>query len=158
RAHGQDERAGAMYEQALKVLSEIGEQTGEAIASINLAMVVVRKGQHERAFELLRNSLPFASEASRVFLPTCLVGLAAVAERRGGEVRGGVLFGAAEAVAAQMGPAVHYAARVSYDACLAQLRRPLNASMLDKAWARGKTMTLKRAVSYAAKEAPADAS
>jgi hypothetical protein len=53
---------------------------------------------------------------------------------------------------------VYYADRVYYDASLEQLRRSLNASMLEKAWARGKSMSLKQAVSYAAQEVPADAS
>ncbi len=115
-----------------------------------LGYIALERDDVGRADALFRDAVS-ATVTQWMFmtLAECLEGLAGVCGRRGQPVRGATLLGSAEAIREQFESPVPPPRRDRYDRTLLSIRDHLEASALDRAWARGRAMSRQEAINYA---------
>ena len=146
---GNHGRVTALGEEAATLLRE-GGYTGSFACALNcLGWAALLRGDHEQARTLYGESLDFSRQPGDEASATeSLEGLACVAGARGQSRRSARVFGAAEASAGSLAPAVHLLREPYLDAA----RSGTDQATWQAAFAEGRSMTVEEAVSYALEE------
>ncbi len=159
RVGGDDARAQHAYEECLRVCRQTGEARRICYIWLNLAYIAQHSGDHQRALQLVRQSLQLARERNdRHDLAIALIAIAgspgAVAAGPAASLRRSArLLGAAEAALERMGTFHIPSDTPEYERIIASVRTQLPAASFDYAWAEGRRMTLEQATAYALERA-----
>jgi non-specific serine/threonine protein kinase len=152
-AQGDLTHARRLAERALSLTREPGGAKDVVCVALHpLAAVASSEGDHERAAQLLEESLMLSVEiGDESNVAYCLEGLAAVAASQDEVERAARLWGAAEALlqANEVMAYPHASERSLYRRQAADARSRLETEAWKKAWAQGRAMTLEQAVEYA---------
>jgi non-specific serine/threonine protein kinase len=107
-------------------------------------------GRHAEATAIYAETLPVWQELGRpAAVARELECLAYIAVVDGPVERAAQLFGAAETLREQTGSSMMFKERDEYDAAMAQLRAQSEPPIIEAAWARGRALTMNKAVAYA---------
>jgi predicted ATPase/DNA-binding SARP family transcriptional activator len=143
-------RAAELYEQGLRLSREVGETSIIADMLGNLGEVMFRLGDLDRAAALNRESLVAHREVgNRWGIAVKLTGLAGIAAARGEAARSARLFGAAEALFAQLGADVQRNARHLVERDIDLARAQLDDESWRAAWDEGRDMLPDQAIEFA---------
>ncbi|TAJ99987.1 MAG: hypothetical protein EPO36_10170 [Chloroflexota bacterium] len=150
------------FEAARAVMSDriaLGRQTDNeylvAIESANLGMVERQLGNLERAEELSLEALAIVDRLQdAIMIPWLVNGLAAVTAARGDLDRAAVLNGFAEAGIEAAGGKWPPDERQQYEGTLATLRAGMTMAAMDRARARGATMSTPEGLAFALQPTP----
>jgi tetratricopeptide (TPR) repeat protein len=100
---GEPARAVRVCAEAVGILSKLGDAETHAAALFNLACALLESGEEEAGARAFEDSARLSLEGGfHESLAYCLVGVAAVAQRRGDSSEAGALLGAAEALLEEM--------------------------------------------------------
>jgi tetratricopeptide (TPR) repeat protein len=150
RDRGNFHDAANCYGEALGVFRAMSNEHGEAITLTNLAEVLRYTGEHTQANIMYREGLAMHQRAgNKLGVISSLEGLAALARLQGQPERAAHLWGASEALRAQLGAALQPTDREDYDRNVAALRGDLAHDALAAAWAAGRDMTAEQAIAHA---------
>jgi hypothetical protein len=136
----------------------VSRETGDAFSlatNLNIQATISQlEGDEERTKAVLRESVALSSALRDSWaLVYGLVGLAGIAARHGEPERAARLFGAAEAMGEAASVTIAFPpARALYEQDLATVRARLDAEALETSWERGRSMTVKEAVTEALAE------
>ena len=150
------EWARSHFEKSAVMLRETGDGDINFIAySIRrLAQMSWREGDYEKAFTLCKESLELNQEAGDPRgVIACLAGFAASSVAQGKFERSATLMAAVETQLTTIGKLLHMD-EAEYDRNLALLKTQLDGKIFAKCWAKGKAMTLERAIGFALQDAP----
>lgn len=140
----------ALYEQALALHEQAGDQEGVSIALCNLGAVAWEAGDLEGAGAAYREALGSAQALGyRGALSDVLHGRGAVAAGRGAWARAARLGGAAEALREEIGAPLEALEQRLHDSWVKRLRGAFNPGELEREWARGRAMSFEEAVGEA---------
>jgi predicted ATPase/class 3 adenylate cyclase/Tfp pilus assembly protein PilF len=140
---GDHDRASSLCDQSLTLARELADSEGLANAVLNLARVAARLGDRNRAGDLGRQSLIVRNGLrDRRGIAECLEHLAIVAAAGGLGDRAGRLYGAAAALRDKIGA----------PAAVADRDDPRSLALEEGAVARGRTLSLERAIEVALAE------
>jgi predicted ATPase/DNA-binding XRE family transcriptional regulator len=149
------------FGQAMGFLREgeaVSRETGDAFSlatNLNIQATISQlEGDEERTRAVLRESVALSSALRDSWaLVYGLVGLAGIAARHGEPERAARLFGAAEAMGEAASVTIAFPpARALYEQDLATVRARLDVEALETSWERGRSMTVKEAVTEALAE------
>jgi predicted ATPase/DNA-binding SARP family transcriptional activator len=146
---GDADAASALFEEAL-ALREAAESPGWiAWSHSNLGLVAHARGELDEALEWYRRALARAQELGITQLAgDCLIGIAAVAARRGEIGRAARLLAATGGIVGEPGPG-WLAEGELYEETLTDVREQLDDESLAALWEEGQAMTLADAVAAA---------
>jgi predicted ATPase/DNA-binding XRE family transcriptional regulator len=136
----------------------VSRETGDAFSlatNLNIQATISQlEGDEERTRAVLRESVALSSALRDSWaLVYGLVGLAGIAARHGEPERAARLFGAAEAMGEAASVTIAFPpARALYEQDLATVRARLDVEALETSWERGRSMTVKEAVTEALAE------
>jgi predicted ATPase/class 3 adenylate cyclase len=147
---GDHEQGAVLNEEAAGLYRERGNRGGLQYALDNLGWAALMRGDQQQAEVLHRESLALSRQlGDKLVAAEALDGLACSASARGEAESVARLFGAAEALRAEVGyrqePREH-ALREPY---LAAARPRLAKSTWDAAWAEGRRLSFEEAIAYA---------
>jgi non-specific serine/threonine protein kinase len=144
---GLADRGAASSSEALELFRSVGDKRGSGHALLNLAGIAARDGDVGRARDMLCESLAFL-DAVRDTIGTaeCIEGLAAIEPD---PVRAARLFGAAQVMRERAGSTMYGAADARYERDVSAVRDALGTDF-DRAWAEGRALGDREAVSLAA--------
>jgi tetratricopeptide (TPR) repeat protein len=150
RVNGQDDDARRNYEAAVAVAEQAGNIRRKYATLSNLSYIAQHENDHERAIELLRQSLVIAREMQNHNdmargIQVLSGSLGAVGEPE----RGARLLGAAEVAMERVGALVEPSDQSELDRNIADVRALLDEATFQAAWAEGRKMTLEQAVAEA---------
>ena len=148
RLEGEWAAARALYEQALAIYRQAGDQEGVSVALGNLGAVAWEEGDlaDGAAPATAKPSRSIRSWGTRTVSQSSLDGLAAVAAKGGAWERAARLAGAAEALRDAIGFELEPADRAFRERYLAEVRERLGEAGLEAALAEGRALTLEQAV------------
>jgi non-specific serine/threonine protein kinase len=150
REEGDYRAARAYYEQVLEVQGRHLRTIYNAVSLLNLGGVSLQEGDVAGARAFLREALAISSELGDAFYSAMAIdGLAAVALEAGERERAARLAGAVEAVFEAVGAKLQLLEQSLRDRYVAKLGEELEPDVLEREWARGRTMTLSEAVDAA---------
>lgn len=150
RELGDHERAREIFEETLAVFQALGDRWGVAFSLSNLGIVTWVQHDDARSAELFKESLTLRRElGDKRGISTSLTGLAAVAAAEGELERAATLFGAAEALRESLGVPPPPFIRHEYEKRVEALRSQLGERAFESSWAKGRAMSLERAIEYA---------
>jgi predicted ATPase/DNA-binding winged helix-turn-helix (wHTH) protein len=139
--------ARALLEQSVEECRRIPDPWAVALPLRNLGITALRSGDLEGAVQRLRQSLQALEQwPERWFISRSLESIAIVYALRGDHTLAVELFGAGESLREGLGAAVLPFYQADYDGAMATLRAVLDATTLDQAWSRGRTMSAEEAV------------
>lgn len=159
RYGGDDAHAQACYAECVELARGSNELTF-GVGLFNLAHVALRRGDHQRAQSLFRESLLIGRRLRDVGLVAqCVAGFAGAAAVAKDVQRMGRLLGAAQALLETNGwlMASPSADRVAYDRAVALVRETLGEAMFARTVGEGRAMSREQAIAYALREATASA-
>ena len=133
--------------EAVAECRRLGYQQVAAAALSDLATVVMERGEHTRAAELLRERLTLTWDAWG--LRHTLEQLAEVAAACGESARAARLFGAAEAFRERIGATLVASMEALYEPYVAMARHALGETAFATAWAEGRSLSLEDALTEA---------
>ena len=133
--------------EAVAECRRLGYQQVAAVALSDLATVVMERGEHAQAAELLQERLTLTWDAWG--LRHTLEQLAEVAAARGESARAARLFGAAEAYRERIGATLVRSLESLYAPYLAKARDALGEAAFAAAWAEGRLLSLEDALAEA---------
>ncbi len=143
-------RARATFDDCLAAYRTLGDKRGIARALHNLASTVLHQGDDALAGSSFEQALLIRRDlGDKRGIAECLEGLGGVAAARGRARRAAALFGAAEALREAMTAPLPPASRPEYDRHVSLARSRLDDAAFQEAWARGRSMALEEALSYA---------
>jgi len=147
RATSHYERATQLLEHAADLATENGDLEAAAMSLHGLADVALEQGKVKLASERYRQAISVGRELAggRRTISWSLAGLASVAGAQGEPERAGLLWGAAESLAESLAWALPLQARGRYWGSIEKLER----DRLDAAIAKGRTLTLEEALTFA---------
>jgi predicted ATPase/DNA-binding SARP family transcriptional activator len=147
---GDLEEARSLYEECVSIYKEIRDQNFLAYAVRRLGQVACRQGDFKKAALLCEESLSLNQglRDERGIL-ACLSAFAGIAIARGKSVFAAHLFGAVESLLSALGIRLLQIDEMEYGRDTASLREKLAPVALEKAWAKGKAMTMDQAVAFA---------
>jgi predicted ATPase len=151
RSQDDDSRAAAFYRESLATCRE--HEIEPIVPSLlhNLGLLALRSGDVAEAEQLYQKSLAsFDNLQDSRGVAECLAGLAGVATARQESRRAARLFGAGEALLAEVNATIWPGNRADYERNLAALRAQLDETTLAEAWAAGRALSQKEAVAEAA--------
>jgi len=135
---GEPHQAVRICVEAVALVSELGDDETRAVALFNLGCAQLEAGEESLAAHAFAESTRIGLEGGfREHLAYHLVGVAAVAERRGDASGAGILLGSAEALLDQMGTALSPYERLLHGRTASSVRTAL-ADDADRAWAEGR--------------------
>jgi tetratricopeptide (TPR) repeat protein len=160
---GDYETARSLCEQGLAIFQEVGDRWGIAQSLTSLASVAHAQCDYGRARRCREQSLVLASELEKTWgsaaslgpwsrlgnpghIAECLEGLAGLATVGGLPERAARLFGAAQALRGDGGPARPPADQLDYDRNVAAARAALGEEAFAAAWAAGRERTREEAI------------
>ncbi|HKG24507.1 MAG TPA: LuxR family transcriptional regulator, partial [Thermomicrobiales bacterium] len=152
RQEGDFDRARRLFDQSLALFQEVGDKLGVGYALYDLARVAHLQRRDDGAAALYADALRLRQElGDKRGLVECLEGLAPVAHRLGDLPLAGRLFGAAEALRAQIDAPLPPSEVATYTEEVASLRNRLGRAQFEAAWTVGRAMTLEDAIAAAEK-------
>jgi non-specific serine/threonine protein kinase len=141
------------FEECLTICEGIDDSEGAATALMNLGLVALRLDRLDDATSRLRRGLRLADQLQRpLTIAVCVLGLAAVAARRGNLSRSGRLLGAVDAMFEDAGVAFEPFERSIWDETEASVRAGLGDEAADEAFALGRSHRRRDALVYAGNE------
>ena len=149
-AEGDADAASLLSEEALALRETAGSQGLIAWSHSNLGLVAYARGEYDKALEWYRRALTTAQELGVTQLaPDCLIGIAAIAAKRGEIVRAARLLAATGQSLER--PAHHpwLAEGDLFEDTLACVRGNLDEASLVSLWEEGGAMTLEEALAAA---------
>ena len=153
RMTGDLEAASAYYEQALDAVGWHGRSIPNAITLANLGGVSLEKGDYAAASRYYSKSLAITAELENgLWAAIALNGLASVALDAGNLQKAATLAGSAEALCEAAGTPLENWEQSLRDRYVTALRSTLDATTLDREWARGRALTLREAAALAVGE------
>lgn len=152
-AKGDYVHAQPIYEEAIYSMREARDVTWLGYAARRLGYLKLHVGLISEVQALFNESLGSNVElAHQLGMIACLAAFAALALMQGKEARAAQLCGATENLLAIMSLNLFYIDQVEYDHTVAQLRSNMASKILERAWAKGVTMTKEQAVAFALEE------
>jgi predicted ATPase/class 3 adenylate cyclase len=150
QAHGDDERARALYDEALAEARDRGDGHGIGYALRELARMHRGEEERGRIVALLRESLAFLQPLKDIHCAQiCLEDLADALAEDGEPTVVARMLGASEGLLALMGKPLLPVHRDRHDRAVATLQHRIAPDALATAWAEGRAMTLEQATAYA---------
>ncbi|RRQ29168.1 tetratricopeptide repeat protein [Rhodococcus sp. Eu-32] len=153
--NGQTDKAIEWHERVLAVTAEHKESMYRSRSLWAMGIDVWRKGDADRATELLDEALGLTRRLRNPRMTTSsLAALAWIDAGRRDHTRAAVLLGAADGVASSFGsaPVIHPNLFVFQQNCEKETRRALGARAFDAAYRRGEQFDLDEAIAYALHE------
>jgi non-specific serine/threonine protein kinase len=139
-----------LFEESIAITRLSADNWAMALPLRNLGIMAFRNGDYDAAVELLKESLAVLRDLNeRWFVSRSIESLAAAYALKGECDRAARLLGAGEALREAVGASVLPFYRADYDRAIASLNQRLNKQALAKAWAEGKAMTMRQAISFA---------
>lgn len=146
-------QAAILAEESLLLAQEIGEKRGISFALRNLGLIAMQERAHQRADELLKQSLQIIwGTRDRDSIINCLVNLAenaACVEKFELAAR---LLAACEAAKEAYLEGYRFSNQSTYSRLVEMLPSQLDEGALTAAWTLGRLMSLEQAVAYALKD------
>jgi predicted ATPase/DNA-binding SARP family transcriptional activator len=150
---GDLKNARLLYEECVSALKEIRDQNFLAYAVRRLGQVACRQGEFEKAALLCGESLSLNQGLrDERGIVACLSAFAGIATARGKSVSAAHIFGAVKSLLSALGIRLSPIDGTEYNRNVAALREKLDRVTLEKTWAKGATMTLEQAVTFALEE------
>jgi non-specific serine/threonine protein kinase len=150
-------RAAQLSEESLALQRELGSRGGIPIELYNLGWMALLQDDLGRAADLYRESLSLSSDIGlNPIVQSALEGFACVAGEKGDADRAARLWGAAQALHETKGIPRDIDFLAEADARIAALRSGMGEEEWEKAWRKGRAMTLDEAVSCALEEEKTD--
>jgi tetratricopeptide (TPR) repeat protein len=150
---GDTREATILYNQSLRMFRELEYDGGVVEALLELGHVAHAQRDDARALMLYRESLALCRDRGwRIGLSDCFAGIAGVAAAEHRPAGAARLFGAAEALRAELGAPRPPVARAAFDRDLALARAQLDDASWDLAWSEGAAMPLEQAITLALEE------
>jgi predicted ATPase/DNA-binding SARP family transcriptional activator len=145
--------AQTLYEKCIAAFKEIRDQNFLAYTIRHLGQVLYRQGEFAKADLLCRESL-FLNQGLKDErgIIACLSAFAGIAVRRGNFKFAAHLFGAVESFLRALDLRLLQIDELEYDRNIAMLREKLDRPTLEKAWAKGKAMTMEQAIAFTLEE------
>jgi tetratricopeptide (TPR) repeat protein len=148
---GEYDHAQSHYEEAARLLREAREINWLGYAVRRLGYARLHLGSIAEVSVFFSESLALNDEiAHQLGKIMCLAAFAALALAQGKEARAAQLCGAAESLRGAASFLI--IDQVEYDQTVTKLRSHMDSKTLEKAWAKGKAMTLEDAVAFALEE------
>ena len=150
---GDLEQAKVLYEECVSAFKEIRDQNFLAYSVRHLGQVACRQGEFEKAALLCGESLSLNQglKDERGVI-ACLSAFAGIAAASGKVGLASQLFGAVEALLSVSSIRLLQVDQMEFDRNLVILRAQLNSATLEKAWAKGKAMSLEEVIAFALEE------
>jgi predicted ATPase/DNA-binding SARP family transcriptional activator len=147
---GDLKKAASLYEECVIAFKEIRDQNFLAYAVRRLGQLASRQDEFEKATLLCGESLSLNQglRDERGVIAS-LSAFAGIATARGNFVFAARLFGAIESFISTLGIRLLQIDEMEYDRNVAALREKLDRVTLEKAWAKGKVMTIDQAIAFA---------
>jgi predicted ATPase len=143
-------QASALSQESLLYFRQFGDKRGMAYALDTLGYIANRQGQLDHARDLFRDSLRLRRDVGiRHGMEVCFMQLAEIAALLGEATRAAQLFGAGEALRQTLGVSMAEADIEQYESSIALLRKQLNDSAFQSAWAEGQTLPLDTMIAIA---------
>ena len=148
RDTGNYDRAENYWGQNLGIFREIHNRSGLVYPLSALGWISLRKGEHDKAKKLFAEALGLSREyGNNNILIYCVSGLAGVLGSTGKPEQAAKLFSAVDVLGESMGK-WEPADKNDLDHYLEVVRKQLDQSVFDKAWAGGRTLKLEQAVEF----------
>jgi hypothetical protein len=142
-----------LYQRALLVFREAGDQWGSARSLTDLASIDCEQKDHSAAFAAYREAMEiFARLGHRRGTARVLEGAACLAVAQGHAVRALKLAAAAAHLRQQIGAPLHPADRQKLDQALRPAWEAFSATDGQGVWAEGYTMSLEKAIQFSLEE------
>jgi predicted ATPase/class 3 adenylate cyclase len=151
RLQGDLPRAAGRLEEALAIFGELGDAMGEAAVLQGLVEMASESGEYERAFSFLRASTELLKEIRYVSgLLDSLATSAGLLAKLGEGESSARLWGAYHVLGKEIGrEAAHPLEAAARDESVGAVREALGDEAFERAWAKGLSMTLDEAVTFA---------
>jgi len=147
------ELARSFYEEARKLLLEIGDINFLAYLVRRTGQLARHDGDNEKAIALCAESLNLNREVGDTRgIVASLAGFAAIAVKQGRFERAAKLMSAVETQLSSFGIQLLYMDKIEYDRNLTLLQEKLEEKTFARFWAKGKEMTLEQTIAFALEE------
>jgi tetratricopeptide (TPR) repeat protein len=147
---GDQQGAFVLFSESLRAIQLLDAPTAEADILSRLAYIAYLCGDLPQATQQFRESLLYWWQAgTRIHLPPCIEGLAAIASAQGNAIGSARLFGAAAALRETIPLPIGQDQQRDYNRDLASCRVALTPEAFASAWNQGYTMPLAQAISDA---------
>jgi predicted ATPase/DNA-binding CsgD family transcriptional regulator len=144
-AQGNYARARALGGESLALCRGLGDLWGSAVILHALGLFAFTQGDYATARTFYEESLNVSQTVGEKWVAAlCLVGLGEVVAVEGNPARAACLWGAAEALRAELGAFIPHAEHVSYERSMSTVRAQLSEDVFSSAWAEGRTMSLEQ--------------
>src|SRR5215217_2169197 len=149
----ESKEARSFFEETVAILREIGEKNFLAYSLRRLGLLAWREKDYQKAIALCKESLSLNRELGdpRGVLAS-LSAFADIAVVQGKFARGATLMAAVETQLASMGMRLLPVDKLEYERNRDVLRAELEEKILNKFWAKGKTMSLDQVIAFALEE------
>jgi predicted ATPase/DNA-binding SARP family transcriptional activator/DNA-binding CsgD family transcriptional regulator len=150
-------RAAQLTEESVSLLRELGDRGGVALNLYNLGWMALLENDLGRAADHYRESLTLAWDTGlNRIVQSALEGLACVAGAQGEADRAARLWGAAQTLHETKGIPRDPDFLAEADARISAVRSGMGEEAWEKAWHKGRVMSLDEAVSYALEKEETD--
>jgi DNA-binding CsgD family transcriptional regulator/tetratricopeptide (TPR) repeat protein len=147
--HGDPEQATVLLEESLALFREVGDSSNIAIGLMYSALAALTQGDHERAKSLCEESLGLLQKAEdKQHIADCLEVIAGTAAAQGRAQKAARLWGAAEALRAEIGVPLQPEDRKELEPYLATARFDLGEAVWQMMLAEGRAMMPEQAIDY----------
>src|SRR5258706_10870727 len=150
---GDYDEARLQFAACIPAFREIGDQHRVTMCQSELAHLERYEGHFEQAASIYRQTIPvwqkLGHRAAVAHQLECLAIIAKVSEQ---DPRAAQLFGAAEALRAEIHIAMTAEERVEYDREITDLRTGMEEKAFNSNWAEGRTLTMDQAIQFALSE------
>ena len=150
---GDLKKAAKLYEECVSAFREIQDQNFLAYTVRRLGQFAYRQGEYEKAALLCGESLSLNQGLrDERGIVACVAAFAGIATARGKFVFAARLFGAVESLLDALGIRLLKSDEMEHDHNVAELCEKLDRVTLEKAWAKGKAMTMEQVIVFALEE------
>ncbi len=147
RRLGHDDEAEAFYRESLELDRQEGNRAGMALRLHNLGYIALHRSCVTDAGELFFECLQLAQDLKDLDLvAACLEGVAAIEAVTGESRRSMWLFGAADALRAELNVPIDIADKPEHDRYFALAESGMTAVDIEREWRRGRQFTLDQAL------------
>jgi predicted ATPase/DNA-binding SARP family transcriptional activator/DNA-binding CsgD family transcriptional regulator/Flp pilus assembly protein TadD len=147
--HGDPEQATVLLEESLALFREVGDSSNIAIGLMYSALAALTQGDHERAQSLCEESLGLLQKAEdKQHIADCLEVMAGTAAAQGRAQKAARLWGAAEALRAEIGVPLQPEDRKVLEPYLATAHFDLGEAAWQVMLAEGRAMMPEQAIDY----------
>ena len=144
------ETARKLWEQGLNIFRAEGDQTHVAWGLEGLAGIAYLKKDFAGAFEFHLESLKFKVDVmDKLGIAYSFEGLAQISAAEGQSEEAAILWGAANRIRETIRVPLESSRENIYTSLITIAREQIGDEVFDKAWKKGKSMTLNEAIEYA---------